>query len=199
MKMKPRLSMWDKSWISRYQVLIGWVHHCRLDVHLLGTSYRYLSMIWVDSRQGTFKANTAIWIPNWWVSVHVKLRPWHSVSNGMMTFCPLCLCRIGHSVLACRLTTPPWLCHASEVVSLKDPKQIRSSKPFKASNKPSSIHECVFDILWIRVTKVSSDKKSTSRPHALNTVEMLKAASSGLGIGPSDAVQLLYWFNGMLV
>jgi hypothetical protein len=38
--------------------------------------------------------------------------------------------------------------------------------------------------LWIffRVLKVTQDTKSKSKPQALNTIEMLRAASSGLGM-----------------
>jgi hypothetical protein len=35
---------------------------------------------------------------------------------------------------------------------------------------------------------VTSEKKSKSRPHALNTVELLKHGSSYLGISPSECV-----------
>ncbi|XP_061166711.1 DNA topoisomerase 3-beta-1-like [Saccostrea echinata] len=41
-----------------------------------------------------------------------------------------------------------------------------------------------------RVLKVTQDVKSKSRPQALNTVEMLRAASSGLGMGPQYAMQI---------
>ena len=41
-----------------------------------------------------------------------------------------------------------------------------------------------------KVVDVSSEKKSSSRPHALNTVEMLKAASSGLGMSPQDTMHV---------
>lgn len=41
-----------------------------------------------------------------------------------------------------------------------------------------------------KVVDVSSEKKSSSRPHALNTVEMLKVASSGLGMSPQDTMHV---------
>jgi DNA topoisomerase-3 len=40
------------------------------------------------------------------------------------------------------------------------------------------------------IQKVISEKKSTSRPHALNTVEMLKIASSKLGISPQQTMHI---------
>lgn len=41
-----------------------------------------------------------------------------------------------------------------------------------------------------RVVDISKAQKTKSRPQALNTVEMLRTASSGLGIGPQHAMQL---------
>lgn len=43
---------------------------------------------------------------------------------------------------------------------------------------------------WAKVKKMSSERKSRSRPLALNTVEMLKHGSSALGISPNDCVGL---------
>ncbi|CAO3611618.1 unnamed protein product [Cunninghamella echinulata] len=40
------------------------------------------------------------------------------------------------------------------------------------------------------VTNISVVKKSKSRPHALNTVELLKHASSGLGISPNECMSI---------
>ncbi|CAO3621543.1 unnamed protein product [Cunninghamella blakesleeana] len=40
------------------------------------------------------------------------------------------------------------------------------------------------------VTNISVTKKSKSRPHALNTVELLKHGSSGLGISPSECMSI---------
>ncbi|CAG8786696.1 12434_t:CDS:2, partial [Acaulospora morrowiae] len=37
-----------------------------------------------------------------------------------------------------------------------------------------------------KVVSVISEKKTKARPHALNTVELLKFGSSNLGIGPHD-------------
>ncbi|KAJ2957588.1 hypothetical protein NQZ79_g6685 [Umbelopsis isabellina] len=41
-----------------------------------------------------------------------------------------------------------------------------------------------------KVLQVSSEKKSKSRPHALNTVELLKHGSSYLGISPSECMSI---------
>lgn len=41
-----------------------------------------------------------------------------------------------------------------------------------------------------RVTSIVSKEKSKSRPIALNTVELMRAASAGLGIGPHHAMSV---------
>lgn len=40
------------------------------------------------------------------------------------------------------------------------------------------------------VESVSSKEQTKPRPHALNTVELMRAASSGLGLGPHNAMQI---------
>lgn len=40
------------------------------------------------------------------------------------------------------------------------------------------------------VTKIQEKEKTKQRPQALNTVEMLQIASSGLGIGPQQTMQI---------
>jgi DNA topoisomerase-3 len=40
------------------------------------------------------------------------------------------------------------------------------------------------------VISVQSEKKTSSRPHGLNTVELLKIASSGLGMGPQHTMHV---------
>jgi DNA topoisomerase-3 len=40
------------------------------------------------------------------------------------------------------------------------------------------------------VISVQSEKKTSSRPHGLNTVELLKVASSGLGMGPQHTMHV---------
>ena len=40
------------------------------------------------------------------------------------------------------------------------------------------------------VTDVSQKEKAKQRPMALNTVEMLRVASSGLGMGPHHTMQI---------
>lgn len=37
---------------------------------------------------------------------------------------------------------------------------------------------------------VQTEKKTSSRPHGLNTVELLKVASSGLGMGPQHTMHV---------
>jgi DNA topoisomerase III len=41
-----------------------------------------------------------------------------------------------------------------------------------------------------RVVSVSKKEKSKIRPIALNTVELMRTASSGLGMGPHHAMQI---------
>lgn len=41
-----------------------------------------------------------------------------------------------------------------------------------------------------RVTDVSQKEKVKQRPQALNTVELMRVASSGLGMGPHHAMQI---------
>lgn len=40
------------------------------------------------------------------------------------------------------------------------------------------------------VVSIQSTEKSKSRPIALNTVELMRVASSGLGMGPQHAMQI---------
>lgn len=44
--------------------------------------------------------------------------------------------------------------------------------------------------LFFRVTSIQSTEKSKARPIALNTVELMRVASSGLGMGPHHAMQI---------
>lgn len=41
-----------------------------------------------------------------------------------------------------------------------------------------------------RVTKITCKQNSKQRPLALNTVELMRIASSGLGMGPHHAMQI---------
>lgn len=43
---------------------------------------------------------------------------------------------------------------------------------------------------FYRVVSVVSKEKSKPRPTALNTVELMRVASSGLGMGPQHAMQI---------
>ena len=45
-------------------------------------------------------------------------------------------------------------------------------------------------LLIYRVASIQSTEKSKSRPIALNTVELMRVASSGLGMGPHHAMQI---------
>lgn len=48
--------------------------------------------------------------------------------------------------------------------------------------------DCIFHLRFFRVTNITSKEKSKGRPIALNTVELMRAASAGLGIGPHHAM-----------
>lgn len=45
-------------------------------------------------------------------------------------------------------------------------------------------------LLFFSVESVSSKEQVKQRPLALNTVELMRAASSGLGLGPHNAMQI---------
>lgn len=44
--------------------------------------------------------------------------------------------------------------------------------------------------VFFRVLNTISKEKTKSRPLALNTVELMRVASSGLGMGPQHAMQI---------
>ena len=48
----------------------------------------------------------------------------------------------------------------------------------------------IHNISITRVISVTTKEKSKPRPGALNTVEMLRVASSSLGIGPQQTMQI---------
>ncbi|KAJ3081509.1 DNA topoisomerase 3-beta-1 [Quaeritorhiza haematococci] len=56
--------------------------------------------------------------------------------------------------------------------------------------KANVVKEQLKNAKTARVIKVSNEKKTLQRPHALNTVEMLKAASSGLGMSPQETMHV---------
>jgi DNA topoisomerase-3 len=45
-------------------------------------------------------------------------------------------------------------------------------------------------LLLCRVTAVTKKEKTKQRPQALNTVELMRVASAGLGMGPHHAMQI---------
>lgn len=45
-------------------------------------------------------------------------------------------------------------------------------------------------LIFHRVVSVSKKEKAKIRPIALNTVELMRTASSGLGMGPHHAMQI---------
>ena len=49
---------------------------------------------------------------------------------------------------------------------------------------------CILRFLICSITSIQSEKKTSSRPHGLNTVELLKVASSGLGMGPQHTMHV---------
>lgn len=44
--------------------------------------------------------------------------------------------------------------------------------------------------MFCRVISITSKEKTKPRPMALNTVELMRVASSGLGMGPHHAMQI---------
>lgn len=48
----------------------------------------------------------------------------------------------------------------------------------------------VRDLIIFRVVSVVCKEKTKPRPVALNTVELMRVASSGLGMGPHHAMQI---------
>jgi DNA topoisomerase III len=55
-------------------------------------------------------------------------------------------------------------------------------------NKKKSINSILF--LNFSVESVTSKEQVRAKPIALNTVELMRAASSGLGIGPHTVMQI---------
>lgn len=50
----------------------------------------------------------------------------------------------------------------------------------------------IFGLFFYRVTDIQKKEKAKARPMALNTVEMLRVASSGLGMADQFPVIILY-------
>lgn len=48
----------------------------------------------------------------------------------------------------------------------------------------------IFSLLSFRIESVVSKEQFKGRPQALNTVELMRICSSGLGIGPFQAMQI---------
>jgi DNA topoisomerase-3 len=46
------------------------------------------------------------------------------------------------------------------------------------------------EFLFSRVASVTTKEKTKQRPQALNTIELMRVASSGLGVGPHHAMQI---------
>lgn len=53
-----------------------------------------------------------------------------------------------------------------------------------------AIYDYIYIINHYRIISVESIEKTKSRPIALNTVELMRVASSGLGMGPHHAMQI---------
>lgn len=137
-----------------------------------------------------------IWILLWYHMVHAKLLLWDFAYNVMMPYKLSSLKLIGVFKLQSEQKTT-----RSSILIGKGLDPLIKKLPIcfwissKIRNMRSKINR-YFPLInneklfHFRVVSVISKEKIKSRPVALNTVELMRVASSGLGMGPQHAMQI---------
>jgi DNA topoisomerase-3 len=100
----------------------------------------------------------------------------------------LALCVKRHDDILSFVPKPFWTVQATIQINNEPIKVTSSRGRMFEKRKATDVRESLKTCKTGTVINVESERKTTQRPHALNTVELLKAASSGLGIAPHQAV-----------
>ncbi|KAK9679112.1 hypothetical protein K7432_016409, partial [Basidiobolus ranarum] len=117
-----------------------------------------------------------------------------NLDSNLVSFGPcqtptLALCVKRHDDILSFVPQPYWTLQAQ--VSAGGPLTLTGERGRIFDRKKAfDISENLKNMKEAKVIKVDTERKSVSRPHALNTVELLKGASVGLGIGPHDTMQI---------
>ncbi|OUM66028.1 hypothetical protein PIROE2DRAFT_6826 [Piromyces sp. E2] len=112
------------------------------------------------------------------------------ISYGPCQIPTLALCVKRHDEIMSFKPVPYWNLYLTVNVNGTTLKALSTRGRLFDKNKVEGIKKCLKNLTVAKIYEINTDKKTVARPHPLNTVELLRAASVGLGMSPQETMSV---------